>query len=233
VRFYSVAAITLIASGVGASALAQTNGANAPPPNFTGEPIMTSLPASPKELLVNIHSALSKGALLSDSFYTPTSLKNFFGAGYRFAEAGETTGHRIIYFDDGGNVYVDEQGKLTQLGRNRPCLRRGTILFDAGDSRRRAKASISMFAIGRIGSPSTFGADLVREVFGVPNSITEGVPSVPASHGGEYVATERKDELGNRWLNYQAETDGHLQRVKFRTLDDATVIEIQLLEEQR
>jgi hypothetical protein len=194
---------------------------------------MISMPASPKELLINIQSALKKGALLEDAFYSAASLNNFLGIGYRFTQAEERGAQKIIYFDDGGNVYIDEKGNLTPLGRNRPCLRSGTILFEAGGSSRRAKASMSIITAGQIPSTGTFNANLVLEVFGLPSSVTEGGPSVPPPHGREYVATLPTNELGNRWLAYDTELDGYLQRVKFRTLGDGTVIEIQLFEEQR
>jgi hypothetical protein len=233
VKFYSAAGAVLIASGAVASALAQASGATAQSTNYTSESTMISMPASPKELLVNIQSALKKGELLNDAFYSDSGLHDFLGAGYRFARADESAGQKTIYFDDGGNVYVDEKGNLTPLGRNRPCLRSGTILFEAGGPSRRARASISIITAGQIPSNSTFNANLVLEVFGHPGSVTEGVPSVPPPHGREYVATLPTSELGNRWFAYDTELDGHLQRVKFRTLGDGTVIEIQISEEQR
>jgi hypothetical protein len=183
--------------------------------------------------LVNIQSVLKNSALLDDSFYSAASLNNFLGVGYRFTQADEGAGQKIIYFDDGGNVYFDEKGNLTPLGRNRPCLRSGTILFDRGGPNRRSKAGISIITAGQIPSTSNFNADLVLEVFGHPSSITEGVPSVPAPHGREYAATLPTSDLGNRWLAYETQLHGHLQKAKFRTLADGTVIEIQLSEEQR
>jgi hypothetical protein len=194
--------------------------------------MMSSMPASPKELLVNIQSALKRGELLNDAFYSASSLHDFLGAGYRFTQADERNGQKIIYFDDGGNVYIDEKGNVTPLGCNRPCLRSGTILFEAGPGRR-GKSSISIIAAGQIQSNGTFNVDLVLEVFGLPSSVSEGVPSVPPPHGTEYVATPSTSQLGDRWLSYDAELDGNLQQVKFRTLGDGTVIEIQLFEEQR
>lgn len=232
-RFYSVATTVLIVIGAVASAIPQTSRATAQSANYTSESTMISMPVSPKELLINIRSALKNGALLDNAFYSAPSLNNFLGVGYRFTQADDRAAQKIIYFDDGGNVYIDEKGSLTPLGRNRPCLRSGTILFDAGDSSVRSKVSISIITAGKIPSNSTFNADLVIEVFGHPSSITEGVPSVPPPHGTEYVTTLPTSEFGNRWLVYDTHLDGHLQRAKFRTLADGTVIEIQLSEEQR
>jgi len=237
-KFHSAATALLIAGitgGVSGPGLVAASAATAQAqPSFSAsESAISALPISPKELLVRIQSALARGELLSDAFYSPDHLEQFFGFGYRYKVGNDAASQKTIYFDDGDNIYVDEHGEPTLLGRHRPCLRRGTILFEAGGPSRKAKASIAISTTGPAAPDSAFGADLVLEVFGAPSAVTEGSPSAPPLHGQAYQAPPQTNELGNHWLAYQAEPDRHLQRAKFRTLGDATVIEIQLFEEQR
>jgi hypothetical protein len=233
VRFRSVAAALLIATSTGAPVLAQASGATPQSPVSTSESAVPGLPASPKELLVSIRSALAKGELLDAAFYSTANLQRFFGAGYRFTAPSGEAGSKIIYFDDGGSQYLDEQGNLTPLGRKRPCLHSGTILFGAVGRDRKARASMSIMTAAPADSARSFGANLVQEVFGVPGAFAEGRPSGPPLHGFPYMEAPPSNEPGQRWLTYQAELNGHLQRVEFRTLGNATVAEIQLFEEQR
>ena len=221
----------LVASTTSCPIFARTGGDVAQSAVSSGETAMLVLPATPKELLINIHSALAGGELLKETFYTRGNLVHFLGAGYRFTN---DKANREISFDDGDNIYIDESGNLTFLGRNRPCLWRGSLGFDPGSSGHGAAGSIAMLTLGRsAGTKSTITADMVKEIFGEPDTVTEGVPTAPPPHGLPYVATPRTNELGNRWLTYQAELNGHLQYAKFRTLGDAAVVEIQLFEAQR
>jgi len=84
VKLYPVATTVLIVTGAVASALAPASRATAQSTNYTSESTMILMPTSPKELLVNIQSALKKGELLDDAFYSAASLHNFLGVGYRF-----------------------------------------------------------------------------------------------------------------------------------------------------
>lgn len=230
-KFRSAAVVMLVAGVASGPALAAASTAN----ESASTAMSTSgaaIPVSPKELLARMQAALARGELLKDSFYTSSSLQQFFGPGYRFTVAPDLGGAKTIYFDDGDNVYVDEHGALTAMGLHRPCLRRGTILFERAVAGRMAKASIAIDAMGPGVAASAFDAELVRQVLGAPEATSEAVPGAPPAHGQAYRPTRQVHPAGKLWLSYQTKANGILQRMRFRTLGDGTVTEIQLFEQQ-
>lgn len=230
-KFQSAAVVMLVAGAAGGPALVPASTANelASTAMSTRE---SALPVSPRELLARMQAALARGDLLKDSFYDTSSLQQFFGPGYRFTVAPDLAGAKTIYFDDGDNIYVDEHGAPTAMGLHRPSLRRGTLLFENAVAGRKAKASIAIETMGPAAAASAFDAGLVRQVLGAPAATSEALPSAPPAHGQAYRPTRQAQLAGNLWLSYQTEANGILQRMRFRTLADATITEIQLFEQQ-
>ena len=233
-KFHSAATTVLVAGIAAGAALAAASNASelASPSISTSGSATSAVPVPPKELLARMHAALVRGELLKDSFYSTASLQQFFGPGYRFTVAPGVSGAKTIYFDDGDDFYVDEHGAPTAMGLHRPCLQRGTILFESAAAGGKAKASIAIEAMGLAAPGCAFGADLVQQVLGAPAATSEGVPSAPPAHGQAYRPTLRVSALGNRWFSYKTEANGMLQRMRFRTLGDATIAEIQVFEER-
>ncbi len=232
-KFHSAATTMLVAGIAGIAALAASNASELASPSISTSGAATSaVPVPPKELLARMQAALARGELLKDSFYSTASLQRFFGPGYRFTVAPGVGIAKTIYFDDGDDVYVDEHGAPTAMGLHRPCLQRGTILFEGAAAGGKAKASIAIEAMGLAAPGSAFGSDLVQQVLGAPTATVEGVPSAPPAHGQAYRPTPQVSALGHRWLSYQTKANGMLQRMRFRTLGDATIAEIQLFEAQ-
>ena len=95
-----------------------------------------------------------------------------------------------------------------------------------------AKASIAIDAMGPAVAASAFDAGLVRQVLGASAATSEAVPSAPPAHGQAYRPTLQGYPAGNLWLSYQTKANGTLQRMRFRTLGDSTITEIQLFEQQ-
>lgn len=231
--FHSLATAILIASTTVGPVLPQTSGSVVPSFPAVTEAAKATLPSSAIELLVSIRSALEKDELLNGTFYSIANMQKFFGVGYRFNDRKDEVGQRTIVFDDRNNIYIDEQVNLTLLGRNRPCLWGGTIQYYAGSPGHKATSGISMMTTGGAWGACTISADMVKQIFGEPNTVTEGFPTTPPPDGLPYITPPQTNELGNRWLTYRVELSKHLQYAKFRTIGDATVIEIQLVEVQR
>jgi hypothetical protein len=189
-------------------------------------------PATPRELLLSIRSALANEEIAKETFFDTATLKQFLGAGYHFSDyVGVQKG---IVASDIGNVYFDEQGNRTWLGQHRPCLINATFEFTADGLNRKPQGSVAMLTIGRSGGPdSAISAELVKQIFGEPQEVTEGHPTAPPPHGYPYIESTPTNASGNSWLTYRTTSPSLVQYARFLTVADGTVTEIQLYQQAR
>jgi hypothetical protein len=194
---------------------------------FDNESVKNGTPITPKEFLLNIRSASTNNEIVDEGFFNTVRLKQFLGAGYHFSDyPGSKKG---VSFSDSENRYSDDDGQPTWLGLHRPCLRHGTFIFVADGLHHKPQGSITLLTIVRGGGPnSAISAEMVEEVFGIPQEITEGHPTGPPPHGYPYIESPRTNVLGNRWLTYRTESAGMVVYAKFLTVADGTVSEIEL-----
>ena len=189
---------------------------------------LSPLPATPREILLRLKLALTQRALLNKEFYDEESLKSFFGERYTFRANASQKGQVEFFFNDLGNLYVSENGSLTDLGRHRPCFQGGAIFFDADDKARKTSASVAITTSARITDSSSFYADLVEEIFGAPSSVRIGYPSAPPLHGRPYISEKSTHKFGNSWIRYNDNQTDSVSNIDFRTLGDGVVVEIQI-----
>jgi hypothetical protein len=194
---------------------------------LNNEVVKNETPVTPKELLLNIHSASTSNEFIDKGFFSIGRLKQFLGAGYNYSDYHGTM--KGLSFSDSENRYSDEEGNPTWLGLHRPCLRQGTFLYTAEGLHHKPHGSVALLTIVRGRGPNgAISAEMVEEVFGIPQEITEGHPTSPPPHGYPYIERSRTNVLGNRWLTYWTESAGMVLYAKFLTVADGTVSEIEL-----
>jgi len=128
-----------------------------------------------------------------------------------------------VYFDSSG---TKPPGTKTPLWWNMPTFRSGRIdRFEAG-APPRTFVSIVITTTARTGPPDTVGPELVEKVFGSPTSLEHGSPTMPPIHG-RYVPEPQTHPSGNKWMVYEFRTGKVDGTIRFRTLGDGAVAEIQ------
>ncbi|MTW03885.1 hypothetical protein [Pseudoduganella ginsengisoli] len=214
--------------------LAATAAGQAPPQSpvsaesRAGEQVIPAEHAA-RALIGRLKAALEQNRLLARQFYSPDQWAGLLGPHYTFRPqpaAGEA-GAVAWNFDELGNVYVDEAGHATRLGRQRPLLTYGSLGGTLAGAGRRGHISFAAVTAARTADNATFFADTVVGLLGSPSEVRSGGPSFPPMHGRPYVPEPEVHSLANRWLTWQLDDARHTKFIRIRTLGDGAVAELQ------
>jgi hypothetical protein len=184
---------------------------------------------TPQELVAALKILMRQHVLTNNSELTEDKVFSYIGGGYKTRSKESRKNYNGYVFDDYDNVYKDAGG-LTELGKNPPVI--NTVAFTKEIRGGKALGYSIVTLRYRDGFSKELKSEMVVEAFGTPDSVSPGNPILPPPHAKSLAFLPKKVSLGNSWLKYNFKDKVSDGFVNFRTIEDGTVVEISIRQEE-